>query len=247
MRTSSRALRRRGARHQRRRGSAAHVPRRAERPACRGDRRRAVFDIGGGSTEVVVGRTSGPPRAVVRGELRRRQRAADRAARAHDPPTADELHAVSRAARGRSRRCPRCRGAQSPVGIAGTMTTLAAVALASGPLRRRTRARAHRWSRRRLRPSCIVSPPWTSRRGATCPAWSRSAQTSSSPAAGSRSRCSSTGTPTAVRISDRGVRWGLAEELVALEHRAFARPEVHSRHRLGLVATEFDNWGRSPH
>jgi exopolyphosphatase/guanosine-5'-triphosphate,3'-diphosphate pyrophosphatase len=90
----------------------------------------AVFDIGGGSTEVVVGRADGDSTTLSYvesfdvGSVRLTERYVT-----HDPPTADELQAVARASREAFAPVPCVPAAEAPVGIAGTMTTLAAVSL----------------------------------------------------------------------------------------------------------------------
>ena len=178
------------------------------------------------------------PALDVRGELRRRQRATHRAPRAHDPPTRAERDGDRERAATPSRRVPPLAAGTSPVGIAGTMTTLAAVSL--GP-RRRTTARACTGTRcpatELAGASCDdLARHRRSRRGVTSPAWSRSAPTSSSPAASSRSRSSTTGSARACVVSDRGVRWGLAEELAASTRwarRAFSHAKMLGETRSG--------------
>jgi exopolyphosphatase/guanosine-5'-triphosphate,3'-diphosphate pyrophosphatase len=105
----------------------------------------AVFDIGGGSTEVVVGKVGahGEAGAITYahsfdvGSVRITERHI-----ANDPPTAAEIDAITRElARvfaavpdaARTSRDGAGAGARSPVGIAGTMTTLAAVAMRMDP------------------------------------------------------------------------------------------------------------------
>jgi exopolyphosphatase/guanosine-5'-triphosphate,3'-diphosphate pyrophosphatase len=94
----------------------------------------AVFDIGGGSTEVVLGEVK---RAVPRvgysasfdiGSVRLTERHVH-----HDPPTIEERDALARAARDAFALVPVLRPGQIVVGIAGTMTTLAAVSLGLAP------------------------------------------------------------------------------------------------------------------
>ncbi len=90
----------------------------------------AVFDIGGGSTEVVLGRLEGD-RAVIEyaesfdvGSVRLTERHVRT-----DPPDALERSAVKETARRAFAAVPALKSGQTPVGIAGTMTTLAAVSL----------------------------------------------------------------------------------------------------------------------
>jgi exopolyphosphatase/guanosine-5'-triphosphate,3'-diphosphate pyrophosphatase len=87
-----------------------------------------VFDIGGGSTEVVVGRRGATALGFAHsfdiGSVRMTERHI-----VADPPRAEELAAVRAAARAIFSSIPRTSLAGPPVGIAGTVTTLAAVAL----------------------------------------------------------------------------------------------------------------------
>jgi exopolyphosphatase/guanosine-5'-triphosphate,3'-diphosphate pyrophosphatase len=91
-----------------------------------------VFDVGGGSTEVVIGRVA----AGGHGEELRFARSFDigsvrlteRYVRS-DPPQARELEAIQGDARTTLRDVPLSEGGAMPVGIAGTVTTLAAVSL----------------------------------------------------------------------------------------------------------------------
>jgi exopolyphosphatase / guanosine-5'-triphosphate,3'-diphosphate pyrophosphatase len=90
----------------------------------------AVFDIGGGSTEVVLGKFErGDPLVEYAasfdvGSVRLTERHVST-----DPPHLAERHAVSRAASEAFAAVPKLTSGQIPVGIAGTMTTLAAVSL----------------------------------------------------------------------------------------------------------------------
>jgi exopolyphosphatase/guanosine-5'-triphosphate,3'-diphosphate pyrophosphatase len=93
-----------------------------------------VFDIGGGSTEVVMGALAedGTPRALSYahsfdvGSVRLTERHVR-----HDPPTAEELEAARADATRAFASIPHTDESRSgaPVGIAGTMTTLAGVAM----------------------------------------------------------------------------------------------------------------------
>jgi exopolyphosphatase/guanosine-5'-triphosphate,3'-diphosphate pyrophosphatase len=90
----------------------------------------AVFDVGGGSTEVILGTPTPCRLAWARsfdvGSVRLTERHVKR-----DPPTASEIDAVLAEASGAFAAVPRHSG--TPVGVAGTMTTLAAVALDMAP------------------------------------------------------------------------------------------------------------------
>jgi exopolyphosphatase/guanosine-5'-triphosphate,3'-diphosphate pyrophosphatase len=88
-----------------------------------------VYDIGGGSTEVVRGdratRALGYAHSFDVGSVRLTERHVK-----SDPPTKDELDAVRSAARGAFASLPSSLASERPpVGIAGTMTTLAAVSI----------------------------------------------------------------------------------------------------------------------
>ncbi len=90
----------------------------------------AVFDIGGGSTEVVIGRLDEGRTSLDYassfdvGSVRLTERHVR-----HDPPTPAERAQLFDACRAAFARVPPLRSKQPPVGIAGTMTTLAAVSL----------------------------------------------------------------------------------------------------------------------
>ncbi|MDP9034950.1 MAG: Ppx/GppA family phosphatase [Myxococcota bacterium] len=98
-------------------------------PVERGDR-CAVFDIGGGSTEVVMGEMDGLifqisfAASYDVGSVRLTERFVG-----HDPITAEEQAAITRAAAEAFCAVPELGTAPLPVGVAGTMTTLAAVSL----------------------------------------------------------------------------------------------------------------------
>ncbi len=90
-----------------------------------------VFDIGGGSTEVVHG-TRGSSSLLFAhsydvGSVRLTERRVT-----HDPPTAEELAAIRASAKAAFADVPTFESDTPPVGIAGTMTTLAAVSLKMG-------------------------------------------------------------------------------------------------------------------
>jgi len=94
----------------------------------------AVFDIGGGSTEIIVGARIGRGR----GTLARAKsldigavRLTERHVR-HDPPLPSELDAIRRAVRDALKDAPSMRG-RPLVGVAGTVTTLTAFAHGIAP------------------------------------------------------------------------------------------------------------------
>ncbi len=87
----------------------------------------AVFDIGGGSTEIIVGARLGPSGASLKravsldvGSVRLTERYIK-----SDPPTPDELTAIRREVRVALRKAPSLAG-RPLVGVAGTVTTLTA-------------------------------------------------------------------------------------------------------------------------
>jgi exopolyphosphatase/guanosine-5'-triphosphate,3'-diphosphate pyrophosphatase len=90
----------------------------------------AVFDIGGGSTEVVFGELARGIPAIAYsssfdiGSVRLTERFVR-----NDPPTQAECSTIARTAREAFASVPSLGAGQVPVGIAGTMTTLAAVSL----------------------------------------------------------------------------------------------------------------------
>ncbi len=91
--------------------------------------RVAVFDIGGGSTEIVYGEVADAGTTIVHaqsydiGSVRLTERCVR-----HDPPASSELLAIEAVIAAALRDAPR-HPAQTVVGIAGTVTTLAAVSL----------------------------------------------------------------------------------------------------------------------
>jgi exopolyphosphatase / guanosine-5'-triphosphate,3'-diphosphate pyrophosphatase len=94
----------------------------------------ALFDIGGGSTEVVLGRLGGsaPALSYVQsfdvGSVRLTERHVS-----SDPPTPAELRMLAARASDAFAAVPPLRGGETPVGVAGTVTTLAAVAFSVVP------------------------------------------------------------------------------------------------------------------
>jgi len=177
------------------------------------EREVAMFDIGGGSTEIVLGRMDG---RVVRlafaesfnlGSVRLTERDLR-----HDPPTPSELAILGRSLREAFAGVPKPAEGSAPIGVAGTMTTIAAVALGLDPYDgahvhghamrieelRTTVGRLASMdlkSRRRVpgmepkRADVIVAGGWIAL--ALLDHWNADS----------------------VQISDRGVRWGLAQQL----------------------------------
>jgi exopolyphosphatase/guanosine-5'-triphosphate,3'-diphosphate pyrophosphatase len=174
-----------------------------------------VFDIGGGSTEVVLGKLDRHEPLVEYaasfdvGSVRLTERHVST-----DPPDRAERHAVSRAAREAFAAVPMLTSGQVPVGIAGTMTTLAAVSLR---LSQYDGARVHGYvmSRDDIARAVedLASLPLEERRGVA----GMEPKRADVIVAGGLIALAllEHWDARAVRISDRGVRWGLAEELTS--------------------------------
>jgi exopolyphosphatase/guanosine-5'-triphosphate,3'-diphosphate pyrophosphatase len=188
---------------------------------ARGLREVTVFDIGGGSTEVVVGTldATGAPGAIGYahsfdvGSVRLTERHVH-----HDPPTAAELDAARADAAAAFASIPAdaiagdAGDARAPVGIAGTMTTLAAVAMT---METYDGARVHGHVMDVAELARVVahlaSLPLAERR--TLPGLEpKRADVIVAGGIVALALLERLGA-SRVRISDRGVRWGLAAEL----------------------------------
>jgi exopolyphosphatase/guanosine-5'-triphosphate,3'-diphosphate pyrophosphatase len=173
----------------------------------------AVFDIGGGSTEVVLGKIGEALPSVEYsasfdiGSVRLTERHVN-----HDPPTVEEHEALSRAVRDAFASVPAVQARQLVVGIAGTMTTLAAVSLGLVPY---DGARVHGFTMRLDELERVVQQL------AEIPLEARRLVPGMEP---KRADVIIAGGLIALGllrhwgvesfvVSDRGVRWGLAEEL----------------------------------
>jgi exopolyphosphatase/guanosine-5'-triphosphate,3'-diphosphate pyrophosphatase len=175
----------------------------------------AVFDIGGGSTEVVFGRIEAGVASLEYsasfdvGSVRLTERHVR-----HDPLTPSERGELARAAREAFAPVPPLRAGQRVVGIAGTMTTLAAVSLGLVPY---DGARVHGCTmhRQELRRTVdtLASMPQNSRRlvPGMEPKRADVIVAGGCLALGLLDRWDAD----EVIVSDRGVRWGLAEDLAA--------------------------------
>ena len=176
----------------------------------------AVFDIGGGSTEVVLGTMEanlpriGFSASYDVGSVRLTERLV-----VHDPPTHTECESMVRNARDIFAKVPLLRAVDRPVGVAGTMTTLASVSLG---LTTYDGSRVHGHSMPVAELRRVIA--WL----ASLDLEARKRVPGMEPA---RADVIVAGGSIAmalldrwgvdqVRISDRGVRWGLAEELLAM-------------------------------
>jgi exopolyphosphatase / guanosine-5'-triphosphate,3'-diphosphate pyrophosphatase len=179
-----------------------------------GDRRDlAVFDIGGGSTEVVLGRLDGG-RALIEysssfdvGSVRLTERHVRT-----DPPGPTDRATLARVAREAFVSVPPLTGGQTPVGIAGTITTLAAVSLGLSEYDG-ARVHGHAMSRDELQRVVaeLASMPVDARR---LVAGMEPKRADVIVAGGFIALALLEHWNAAeVLVSDRGVRWGLAEEL----------------------------------
>jgi exopolyphosphatase/guanosine-5'-triphosphate,3'-diphosphate pyrophosphatase len=178
----------------------------------------AVFDIGGGSTEVVLGRSEKGLLSIAYlesfelGSVRLTERFL-----AHDPPAESELDALGRTLAQAFSRVPPLPGDRAPVGIAGTMTTLASVSVGMASY---DGARLHGKSlaREELRRTVVrlASLDLAARRGVLGMEPKR-ADVIVAGGCIALSLLDHWGAR-AVTISDRGVRWGLAEELAGGEN-----------------------------
>jgi exopolyphosphatase/guanosine-5'-triphosphate,3'-diphosphate pyrophosphatase len=177
--------------------------------------RAAVFDVGGGSTEIVVGDVPSPPALPTIESATSLDIGSVRLFERHvksDPPAASEIDAVRADVVRALASEPQIPETATLVGVAGTVTTLAAIALEIEPydaqrihgarlelttIRELTLrlARATLDERKKLpglsprRADVIVAGALLVERFVT---WSRKS---------------------AIVVSDRGVRWGLAEEM----------------------------------
>ena len=180
-----------------------------------------VFDVGGGSTEIIVGHAGGeqPPRieqavSLDFGSVRLYERHVR-----HDPPLPEEMARVAADVERALLNAPAPRAAQTLVGVAGTVTTLAAIELG---LVEYESARVHGY---RLSASGVVA---LTARLAALDVNARRALAGLEP---KRADVIPVGAEIVHRVmafagvdslvtSDRGVRWGLAERLASAALRA---------------------------
>ncbi len=184
----------------------------------------AVFDLGGGSTEVVMGRMEGDRPCISFaasydvGSVRLTERYI-----AHDPPTDEERRALVLAAERAFAAVPGLPARTLPLGVAGTMTTLAAVSL---QITTYEETRVHGLTMTRAELRRVVEGL------ARMDVESRKRVAGMEP---NRADVIVAGGYVAlglldhwrvasVRISTRGVRWGMAEELLPKSPRNGAPP-----------------------
>jgi exopolyphosphatase/guanosine-5'-triphosphate,3'-diphosphate pyrophosphatase len=179
----------------------------------------SVFDIGGGSTEIVVGRARDAPTISAShsfdvGSVRLTERHVK-----HDPPTKDEMDAITRNARDVFASMPdlfraaRASASSPPIGIAGTVTTLAAVAMSLDPYDG-ARVHGHAMSRDDVATVTgeLAALPLDARRNVR----GLEPKRADVIVAGGLLVLATLDAlgATTLRASDRGVRWGLAETLL---------------------------------
>ena len=179
-----------------------------------------VFDIGGGSTEIIVGTLSASSREIAEavslniGSVRLFERHVH-----SDPPTAEELQRVGRDVALALADAPKPEADATLVGVAGTVTQLAALEL---ELPSYDSTRVHGYTLKRQAVARLAA------RLASIGLAQRRALPGMEPA---RADVLVVGSAIALAVlewsgaaelvvSDRGVRWGLAEELVAQSGRA---------------------------
>jgi exopolyphosphatase/guanosine-5'-triphosphate,3'-diphosphate pyrophosphatase len=173
-----------------------------------------VFDIGGGSTEVVAGRldATGAPDHVASavsfdvGSVRLTERHVR-----HDPPTAEEMRELRHSVDEELASLPSTT-AREVVGIAGTMTTLAAVSLSMAEYDG-ARVHGHVMLRREIDRVVreLAAMPLAKRRS-VCGMEPKRADVIVAGGVIALALVEKLAAER-VRISDRGVRWGLAQEL----------------------------------
>ncbi|HEY0465897.1 MAG TPA: Ppx/GppA phosphatase family protein [Polyangiaceae bacterium] len=179
-----------------------------------------VFDIGGGSTEIIVGSSSASERRIAAsvsldiGSVRLFERHVR-----SDPPTADEMLRVQRDIALALADAPKPEAGATLVGVAGTVTQLAALELELTPYDS-TRVHGHTLTRDTVERLAqrLASLDLAQRRGLPGMEPARADVL----VVGSAIALAVLEWSGAVElvVSDRGVRWGLAEELAADSGRA---------------------------
>ena len=167
-----------------------------------------VFDVGGGSTEIASGSAAGPARVASAVSLDLGSvRLFERHIRS-DPPTREEMLAVRCAVRDALARAPMPSRDCELVGVAGTVTSLAALAGTAAPLHGALLARS---AVDRLADE-LAELPLAQRLGLADLDPGRADVIVCGAAIVSEVMAWSGAT--ALRVSDRGVRWGLLEHLL---------------------------------
>lgn len=169
-----------------------------------------VFDIGGGSTEIVRGRRGEVELEAAKSLDIGSVRLTERHVR-HDPPARDELEAIDADVAAALASAPRIEGARI-VGVAGTVTTLAAIAAAIDPY---DAGRVHGLE------LGLEQLEQVAERLASLPLTERTKLPGLSPkradviVAGARIAVAvaRAAGASSLLVSDRGVRWGVAEAL----------------------------------
>jgi exopolyphosphatase/guanosine-5'-triphosphate,3'-diphosphate pyrophosphatase len=176
----------------------------------------AVFDIGGGSTEIVIGSTDAQSDQTIAyaqsfdiGSVRLTERLVST-----DPPSQHDMATLRRVAQNTFRTVPSLPAGVRPIGVAGTMTTLAAVAVG---LDRYDGTRVHGYRLSRMVLAKVLED---------LSAMDVAARRSVTGMEPNRADVIVAGGHIALAlldhwkadeaiVSDRGVRWGLAQELVS--------------------------------
>jgi exopolyphosphatase/guanosine-5'-triphosphate,3'-diphosphate pyrophosphatase len=173
-----------------------------------------VFDIGGGSTEVIMGRRGprGPQLSYAHsfdvGSVRLTERHCS-----SDPPSAAQIAEVRAVARDCFRAVPELKGPVAPVGVAGTMTTLAAVQLGLAPYDA-SKVHGLTLSAESLRSTVLGLAEVDATTRARLPGMEPKRADVIVAGGLIAVELLEHWETTSVVISDRGVRWGLAEELL---------------------------------
>jgi exopolyphosphatase/guanosine-5'-triphosphate,3'-diphosphate pyrophosphatase len=183
-----------------------------------------VFDIGGGSTEVVLGTVGGGPsqesdtlkfaQSFDVGSVRLTERHVS-----HDPMTDEEIATVRRLAEAALSPIGKLRPATAPIGIAGTVTTLAAISLRLVPYDG-AKVHGHRMTRAELERVVmdLAKKPLASRKGVP----GLEPKRADVIVAGGLIVLAvlTLLDQDQIVVSDRGVRWGVVEELIRKQPRS---------------------------
>lgn len=170
-----------------------------------------VFDVGGGSTEVVLGEVGSAPTFAQSFDIGS-VRLTERHVR-NDPPVPAELTAIRQDAEQALAPIARLHPASAPIGIAGTVTTLAAISLRLAPYDG-TKVHGQRMTRTELERvvTDLAQRPLASRKNVP----GLEPKRADVIVAGGLVTLSVLGLlgRSELVVSDRGVRWGLARRLL---------------------------------